>query len=183
MADDRSGRDQTWRRPDATDRNPSPRTTIATDISNLQLVALSQNDAAAYYDLVDRNRTHLTRHGDWQDLGEATPESVRADLAHVESLNTSFGVWLDAQLIGRVDLNPRTPGNFVLAYWLGGEFTGKGYATAACQALIAYGKAERGATTIWAGVTKGNTRSETRSPGSELRPSQTGAPTRGSGNG
>jgi RimJ/RimL family protein N-acetyltransferase len=43
---------------------------------------------------------------------------------------------------------------------LGGEFTGRGYATAACKALIAYGKAELGATTIYAGVTKGNVKSE-----------------------
>ena len=100
------------------------------------------------------------QHGNWKDLGEATPASVHADLVHLEDLDTYFGIWLDEQLIGRVDLNPRDEGNVVLAYCLGSEFTGKGYATAACQALIAYGRAELGATTIWAGVTKGNTRSE-----------------------
>jgi RimJ/RimL family protein N-acetyltransferase len=42
----------------------------------------------------------------------------------------------------------------------GGEFTSKGYATAACEALIAYGKAQLGARTIYAGVTKGNAKSE-----------------------
>jgi ribosomal-protein-serine acetyltransferase len=160
MADQRSGHDQQRGRPESTHRIPSPRTTIATDISNLRLVALSPNDTDAYYDLVDRNRRHLTQHGDWTDLGEATPETVQADLAHLEGLNTYFGIWLNEQLIGRVDLNPRTQGNFVLAYWLGGEFTGKGYATAACQALIAYSKAALGATNIWAGVTKGNAKSE-----------------------
>jgi RimJ/RimL family protein N-acetyltransferase len=127
---------------------------------NLRLVALAPEDTDAYYDLVDRNRGHLTQHGDWTDLGEATSESVQADLAHLDWLSTFIGNWLDEQLIGRVDLNPRTQRNFVLAYWLGGELTGKGYATAACQALIAYGKAELGATNIWAGVTKGNAKSE-----------------------
>jgi ribosomal-protein-serine acetyltransferase len=133
---------------------------IATDVSNLRLVALTPEDADAYYALVDRNRTHLTQHGDWQDLGEATPASVHADLVHLEDLDTYFGIWLDEQLIGRVDLNPRDEGNVVLAYWLGGEVTGKGYATAACRALIAYGKVALGATTIWAGVTRGNVKSE-----------------------
>jgi ribosomal-protein-serine acetyltransferase len=160
MANDRAGHDQ-WRgKPAATRRIPSSRTTIATDIPELRLVALTPEDADAYYALVDRTRKHLTQHGDWTDLGEATSESVQADLAHLESLNTSFGIWLDEQMIGRVDLNPRTQGNFVLAYWLGGEFTGKGYATAACQALIDCGKATLGATNIWAGVTKGNAKSE-----------------------
>jgi RimJ/RimL family protein N-acetyltransferase len=112
------------------------------------------------YALVDCNRTHLTQHGDWTDLGETTPQSVAASLSTLDDRTTQFGIWLDRQLIGRVDLNPRTSGNFVLAYWLGGEFTGKGYATAACKALIDYGKAELGATTVWAGVTKGNAKSE-----------------------
>ena len=48
----------------------------------------------------------------------------------------------------------------MLGYWLGGEYTGKGYATAACTALIAYGLEVLGARTMWAGVTKGNTKSE-----------------------
>jgi ribosomal-protein-serine acetyltransferase len=126
----------------------------------MRLVAISPDDADVYYALVDCNRRHLTQHGDWTDLGEATPESVRESLHTPDGPTTQFGIWLDGQLIGRADLNPRTPGNFVLGYWLGSQFTGKGYAKAACKALIAYGKAELGATTIYAGVTKGNTRSE-----------------------
>ncbi len=143
-----------------TRRIPSLRTTIATDISNLRLVAITPEDADALYDLVDRSRMHLTQHGDWTDLGEATQESVAASLHTSDGPTTQFGIWLDGKLIGRADLNPRTPGNFVLGYWLGSQFTGKGYATAACKALIVYGKAELVATTIWAGVTKGNAKSE-----------------------
>jgi RimJ/RimL family protein N-acetyltransferase len=133
---------------------------IPTDIPNMRLVAISPDDADVYYALVDCNRRHLTQHVDWTDLGETTPESVRESLHTPDGPTTQFGIWLDGQLIGRADLNPRTPGNFVLGYWLGSQFTGKGYAKAACKALIAYGKAELGATTIYAGVTKGNTRSE-----------------------
>jgi ribosomal-protein-serine acetyltransferase len=137
-----------------------PRLTIATDIPNLRLVALTPDDAEAYYDLIDRNRGHLTQHGDWTELGEATPESAKASLDNPDGRNAQFGIWLEERLIGRADLCPRTPGNVVLGYWLGSEFTGKGYATAACKALIAHGKAALGATTVYAGVTKGNTKSE-----------------------
>ena len=79
----------------------------------------------------------------------------RADLNQRTPENFVLGYWL-----GDADLNPRTPGNFVLGYWLGGEFTGKGYDTATCNVLIAYGRVELNATTIYAGVTKGNARSE-----------------------
>ena len=146
--------------PEASPRIASPRTTIATDIPNLRLVAISPDDAEACYVLVDRNRGHLTQHGDWTELGEATPESVAASLNNFNDPATQFGIWLDGQLVGRSDLNPRTLGNFVLGYWLGAEHTGHGYATAASKALIAYGKVELGAMTIYAGVTKGNAKSE-----------------------
>ena len=136
------------------------RLTLFTAMPDLRLAKLAPADAAAYYALVDRNRAHLTQHGDYLDLGEATPESVLADLTDPEHRNARFGIWLGEHLIGRVDLNPRTPGDFVLGYWLGGEYTGQGYATTACAALIAYGQEALGARTIWAGVTKGNTRSE-----------------------
>jgi len=146
--------------PEATQRKLSPQTTITTAIPDLRLIALSPDDAETYYDLVDRNRGHLTQHGDWTELGEATPESVAASLNNFNDPATQFGIWFDGQLVGRADLNPRTLGNFVLGYWLGGEYTGKGYATAACKALIAHGKVELGASAIYAGVTKGNAKSE-----------------------
>ena len=138
----------------------APRRIIDTDLPNVRLIGLSPDDAEAFYDLIDRNRTHLTQHGDWTDLGDATPESVHASLSNLDERHAQFGIWLDGRLIGRTDLNARTPGNFVLSYWLGREFTGKGYATAACKALMAFGKAELSATNVYTGVTKGNVMSE-----------------------
>lgn len=136
------------------------RLTVPTEMPGLRLVELLPEDAVAYYALVDCNRGHLTQHGDYLDLGEATPASVLEDLTSPGNRNARFGVWLSDQLIGRVDLSPRTAGDFVLGYWLGGEFTGKGYATTACAALITYAQTVLGARTIWAGVTKGNAKSE-----------------------
>ena len=136
------------------------RLTLPTDLPDLRLIALAQEDAAAYFALVDRNRAHLTQHGDYLDLGEATPETVAEDLADPDNRNARFGIWRSEHLIGRVDLNPRTAEDFVLGYWLGGEYTGQGYATTACAALITYGQETLGARSIWAGVTKGNVRSE-----------------------
>jgi ribosomal-protein-serine acetyltransferase len=147
--------DEDAKRPTTTERLRLP-----TAMPDLRLIELQPEDADAYYALVDRNRGHLTQHGDYLDLGEATPASVTEDLMDPENRNARFGVWRGEQLIGRVDLNPRTTEDFVLGYWLGGEFTGQGYATTACAALIAYGHEALGARTIWAGVTKGNAKSE-----------------------
>lgn len=137
-----------------------PKTTIATDLPSLRLVALGPDDAEAYYALVDRNREHLTQHGDYTELGRATPASVAEELRDQQVGNARFGIWLDDALIGRADLSPRVPGHFVIGYWLGGEYTGRGYATRACAALIRHGRDTLGATAIFAGVTKGNAASE-----------------------
>lgn len=141
-------------------RTDSRKQTIPTDLPDLNLVELTLDDARAYYCLVDRNRDHLTQHGDYLDLKEATMESVIDHLSDPADKNAKFGIWLNDMLIGRADLSPRVPGHLVIGYWLGGEYTGNGYATMACKALIQHGQDRLGATDIFAGVTKGNTASE-----------------------
>jgi RimJ/RimL family protein N-acetyltransferase len=132
---------------------------IATDCSLLHLAPLSTDDADAYYALLDRNRRHLTRHGNYRDVLTATHATVWDELsAPTDTL--VMGIWLAQTLIGRVDLIPRGPGIFVIGYWLGHDFVGHGYATAACRALLAHARAVLGAVTVYAGVTRGNRASE-----------------------
>ncbi len=89
----------------------------------------------------------------------ATLASVREELGAATD-NLVLGIWRDRELIGRVDLIPKDLGIFVIGYWLGRDFLGRGYMTEACRALIAYAQADLGATTVYAGVTKGNRASE-----------------------
>ena len=133
---------------------------IETDLTGLRLIRLRRDHAAALYNLIDRNRGHLTQHGDYQDLGQATPDSVVESLTNPIDQNIKYGIWLNDDLIGRVDLSPRDAGTFVIGYWLGSDFTGHGYATLACRSLINDAIQQQLATTIYAGVTKGNVKSE-----------------------
>lgn len=138
----------------------SDRLTIPTDMPALSLVELTVDDAPDYFHLIARNRDHLTRFGDYQEVLQASLESTIEDLSNPRDRNAKFGIWLAGSLIGRADLSPRTPGNFVLGYWLSGDHIGNGYATMACRALLRYGREMLGATDVYAGVTKGNVRSE-----------------------
>lgn len=126
----------------------------------LILKELTTVDAPMYFKLVARNREHLTQHGDYSDVTEATQESVTDELSDPTNKNKRCGIWLNENLIGRIDLSARAEGHYVIGYWLGSEYTGKGYATAACASLTEYGHSRLGATDIYAGVTKGNTASE-----------------------
>jgi RimJ/RimL family protein N-acetyltransferase len=131
---------------------------IATAIDGLALRPLTVDDLDAYATLVDADRRHRTAHGDFTEFESATRDDLEADL--MADPSPRFGVWLGDVMIGRVDLVPRGGGNVVLGYWLDAGHTGHGYATEACRALLTYGRDSLGATDVWAGVTKGNIRSE-----------------------
>lgn len=132
-----------------------PAVTLLTDRPSLILRELTTDDIDAYYALIDRNRAHLNQHGNYQFEHDADAAAIRSYFEHPWDTNVRFGIWLDDQLVGRVDLNPIDPPNWVLGYWLDESFTGRGIATTASRAAIDHAKS-LGATEIYAGVTNGN---------------------------
>jgi len=131
---------------------------LPTPIPGLTLRQLSAADVDAYYAQVDSNRAHLSRYGDYQPEKVATLDSVASELSQPSS-NFRYGIYLDGQLIGRVDLVPVAPPHYAIGYWLSQDSTGRGYANAACTAVIEYARTALSATDIFAGVTHGNHRS------------------------
>lgn len=131
---------------------------VRTSDPELVLRELTVSDAAAYYDLIDRNRDHLGQHGDYREERTATLAWVRESL-QAPSNGLRFGLWYRGALAGRADLHPKEPGHFVLGYWLGANYVGKGLMTTALEALMRHGRQALGATDFFAGVTHGNWRS------------------------
>ena len=131
---------------------------LATEDPALVLRPLAHHDVERYYALVDRNRSHLTRHGDFEFYREATVEDVRAQFVERAGHILRFGVWYSGELIGRLDLNPIDPPRWALGYWLDERFTGRGLMTAACKGAIGHARTF-GATEVYAGVRDGNARS------------------------
>ena len=111
--------------------------------AGLVLEPLTVADSAAYYAVLDRNRAHLGRHGDYQAEATATPEWVTAHLA--QEVPDRFGIRLGDDLIGRVDLVHAAPPRYGLGYWLTLDATGRGHATLTCAAVIDYARTERDA--------------------------------------
>ncbi|MEV4889062.1 GNAT family N-acetyltransferase [Nonomuraea sp. NPDC055795] len=132
---------------------------VPTSVPRLTLRPLTADDVEPYYELIVRNREHLTRHGDYEEVKVATRESVARDLVSPLDRNLRFGLWFEDQLVGRADLNPVDPPRYSIGYWLDEGVTGRGYMTAACGALIDFARAGLGATDVFAGVTHGNDRS------------------------
>jgi ribosomal-protein-serine acetyltransferase len=130
---------------------------LSTAMTDLVLKELTIADAQTYYEILDANRAHLSRHGDYQDEANATAAWVTDHLSGPAA--DRFGIWLNHRLIGRVDLVHVAPPRYGLGYWLSKDATGHGYATLACAALLDYARSQRGATDVFAGVTHGNHRS------------------------
>ncbi|MFT2016231.1 GNAT family N-acetyltransferase [Streptomyces sp. 796.1] len=129
---------------------------LATDMAGLTLRGLTAEHVDAYYALVDRNREHLTRHGDYRELAASDRAAAHAELRSDPRPSLRCGIFLDGALIGRIDLVAVDPPKYGFGYWLDRDATGHGYATTAGRALIAHGAATLGATDVLAGVTHGN---------------------------
>ncbi|MEU2605243.1 GNAT family N-acetyltransferase [Streptomyces albus] len=140
-------------------RSVGPVPDLPTRIPGLLLRELTVEDADAYYALLDHNRAHLGRLGDYQAEVAATPAWVRAHLAEVPDTGLRYGIRLHGELIGRVDLPAVDPPRYGTGYWLDAAHTGAGRATAACAALYEHAARALGATDVFAGVTHGNDRS------------------------
>lgn len=128
---------------------------------DLVLNELHPSHARDLYDLLQKNRDHLTVHGDYAEQIAASCADLAAELADNAHSGLRFGIFLAHKLIGRIDLVPVDPPRYSLGYWLDQSETGKGYATAAVRALAHYARDRLKATDLYAGVTYGNERSVT----------------------
>jgi RimJ/RimL family protein N-acetyltransferase len=132
---------------------------LETDVPDLILQPLASSAAAELHDLLQKNCDHLTAHGDYAEQVAMSRDQVEAELAS-DSGNLRFGIVLGGTLIGRIDLVAADPPKYGLGYWLAKEATGRGYASAAVRALIGHARIDLYATDIYAGVTRGNAKSE-----------------------
>ncbi|MER5299279.1 GNAT family protein [Streptomyces lasiicapitis] len=98
---------------------------LPTRLPDLVLRELTAQDADAYYALLDRNREHLSRLGDYQAESRATPEWVREHLDE-DPGGLRYGIRLGGRLIGRVDLIAVDPPRYGTGYWLDEAHVGAG---------------------------------------------------------
>ncbi|MBI4941660.1 MAG: GNAT family N-acetyltransferase [Actinobacteria bacterium] len=135
---------------------PAPGTAVA----GLELRPLLAGDADRYLALAQANREHLTAHGDYVDEVAASVGDVRAQLERTAAdPPLTFGIWWQDTLVGRCDLVPVDPPRYGLGYWVSAASQGRGLASAAVSAVLAYAQTRCTATDVFAGVTHGNERS------------------------
>jgi len=127
---------------------------LRTSIPSLELSELESKDAATLHALVQDNRAHLTRLGDYTDLVDFSTEQLRDQLSADEP--RQFGILHAGTLIGTVTLIKYQPTIYGLGYWIASSQSGRGYMTEAVRAVIDFAASECGAEEIWAGITPTN---------------------------
>ncbi|MBI3559226.1 GNAT family N-acetyltransferase [Candidatus Gottesmanbacteria bacterium] len=115
-------------------------------------------DAEPLFTLINNNREHLNQHGD--DTAQKYPdlESAARSISNPPNpRKLRFGIWDGQTFVGSVNLTPQEEQKEAeLGYWLGSQFTGKGYATIATKTLANYAVNELGYKRIFAKVNKNN---------------------------
>lgn len=123
--------------------------------AELKLSELDESDAPILYKLVQKNRTHLARLGDYNDLVDL-PETGIQDHLEIDPNQIKFGIYLKRTLIGTVSLITYRPNIFGLGYWIDFDQATKGYTTEAVRAVVDFARQRQNAREIWAGVSPKN---------------------------
>lgn len=98
--------------------------------TGIRLKQFTASDSQAIFQLIDRNRSHLSQFGDTTAEKYKTIESVEESISNPKNPERlRFGIWDNGILVGSINLTPdnddETKGE--IGYYLGSEFTGKGY--------------------------------------------------------
>lgn len=120
---------------------------------------ISPEHSEEMFELIDRNRPHLSQFGDETAAKYPTLESVRERNENQDPNEKRFGIWDSDALVGFVKVTKKDRG-WEVGYWMGEEYTGKGYMTMAVRRITDYAKAQLGAENVWATVHKDNKASQ-----------------------
>lgn len=131
---------------------------VPTERISVALRQFTLVDAEPLFVLINGNREHLSQHGD--DTAQKYPdlESVAKSISNPPNpLKLRFGIWDGQIFVGSVNLTPQERSDEAeLGYWLGSQFTKKGYATTAARTLADYAVRELGYKKVFAKVVKNN---------------------------
>lgn len=131
--------------------------------SRLRLRTFVVEDSRQIFDLIDRNRSHLSQFGDGTAREYESVAKVESSIVFSKPNRSMYGIWNEnSKLVGsiNIELDPHEPKKGELEYYLGKEFTGHGYATKAVNLLTSYAFLDMGLSNVVAFVLAENTLSQ-----------------------
>lgn len=132
--------------------------------SRITLKQFTLADAGEIFDLINRNREHLSQFGDDTSGKYPTYESVTKSISHPKNPNKlRFAIRdLTGTYVGTINITPdkddKTHGE--VGYYIGSEFQGRGFTTEAARLLSDFAFSELGYSLLYAKVHPDNTGSQ-----------------------
>ncbi len=124
--------------------------------TELRLIEFMPQHAPAIFNLIDRNRAHLSQHG--EDVSQKYPneETVYKSIVYPKDPNsTRFGIWKENTLLGSINITVEGDAAEI-GYYLGAEFQGGLVMTRSVKRVVAYGFDELRLDRIYAKVAATN---------------------------
>ena len=108
----------------------------------IELWQLINPDALQLFNLIDRNREHLSQ---WDDRTAKKypnlPSIIKSIVTPEDSNRLRFGIWYQDQLAGAINLTVYAEeGRATVGYWVAKEFSHRGLATMATTGIINYAR-------------------------------------------
>lgn len=113
-------------------------------------------DSEDIFRLIDSCRPYLNQYGENIADKYMTLESVRERNSQVNPGEKRFGIWDRDTLVGFIKLTEQNAATTEIGYWIGQQFTGKGYATNSVRILTDYALSELGYREVVAKVNSQN---------------------------
>ncbi|MFH1649611.1 MAG: GNAT family N-acetyltransferase [Candidatus Woesearchaeota archaeon] len=90
----------------------------------------------AIFQLIDRNREHLSQYGDTTSAKYRTVEDVADSISNQNPLRRRYGIWRGSVLIGTVNVEQKLGnGTSEIGYYLDVEYQGKGCMSKVVRAM------------------------------------------------
>lgn len=129
--------------------------------SEVFLKQLISDDAKEYFNLLNKDRPHLSQHDDTTAQKYPTVESVLKSITHPQNpKKLRFGIWDGDTFVGMVGLTPLRKGVCETGGWTGSKFCRKGYASITRRGLAKYAMHKLGYKRVIAKTHPNNTPSQ-----------------------
>jgi len=114
---------------------------LTTSDEGVLLLEFIANDARPLFEIINRNRDHLSQRDDETAAKYPAFESVLCSITDSKNLQKiRLGIWAKGVLTGTINITPGAGYTSEIGYWVDSKFCGRGLATIATKAVIQYGK-------------------------------------------
>lgn len=134
---------------------------LTTD-GGLKLKQFVVEDSEIIFDLINRNREHLSQYSDRTASKYKTLQDVEKSINYpVNPKKNRLGIWKNNIFIGTINLKPNEEDNSIgiIGYYLGSEFIGNGFMRDSVKRIIDYGFNEKSYLRLEAEIDEPNIRS------------------------